>query len=113
VLGTGDPPLLCYVVWAGFQAGLVHSNFALNFGPLKYLVATPLFHHWHHGSDREAIDINYAAHLPLLDRMLGIYHMPADRWPEHYGMVGDPQPKGIWRQLLYPFQRNDPAPPPV
>ena len=52
VLGASDTPLLCYIVWAGFQAGLVHSNFGLNFGPLKYLVATPLFHHWHHGSDR-------------------------------------------------------------
>jgi sterol desaturase/sphingolipid hydroxylase (fatty acid hydroxylase superfamily) len=113
VLGAGDVPLLCYIVWAGFQAGLVHSNFGLEFGPLKYLVATPLFHHWHHGSDKEAIDINYAAHLPVLDRIFGTYHMPTDRWPEQYGVVGDPLPKGIWRQFLYPFQRKDPAPPPV
>ena len=113
VLGASDTPLLCYIVWAGFQAGLVHSNFGLDFGPFKYLIATPLFHHWHHGSDREAIDINYAAHLPLLDRLFGTYHMPPDRWPEHYGVVGDPLPKGIWRQFLYPFQRKNPAPPPV
>lgn len=113
VLGAGDVPLLCYVVWAGFQAGLVHSNFGLDFGPLKYVVATPLFHHWHHGSDKEAIDINYAAHLPLLDRLFGTYHMPRDRWPEKYGVVGDPLPKGMWRQFLYPFQRKAPPPPAV
>ena len=113
VLGAADTPLLCYIVWAGFQAGLVHSNFGLEFGPLKYLVATPLFHHWHHGSDREAIDINYAAHLPVLDRLFGTYHMPTDRWPQSYGVVGDPLPKGMWRQFLYPFQRKTPAPPPV
>jgi sterol desaturase/sphingolipid hydroxylase (fatty acid hydroxylase superfamily) len=113
ILGASDTPLLCYIVWAGFQAGLVHSNFGLELGPLKYLVATPLFHHWHHGSDKEAIDINYAAHLPLLDRLFGTYHMPTDRWPEQYGVVGDPLPKGIWRQFLYPFQRKQPPPPPV
>jgi sterol desaturase/sphingolipid hydroxylase (fatty acid hydroxylase superfamily) len=113
VLGASDTPLLCYIVWAGFQAGLVHSNFGLEFGPLKYLVATPLFHHWHHGSDKDAIDINYAAHLPILDRIFGTYHMPSDRWPEHYGVAGDPLPKGIWRQFLYPFQRKAPAPPSV
>ncbi len=113
VLGASDVPLLCYVIWAGFQAGLVHSNCGLNFGPLTYLVATPLFHHWHHGSDREAIDINYAAHLPVIDRLFGTYHMPRHRWPEAYGVVGDPLPKGMWRQFLYPFQRKDPAPPPV
>ena len=113
IFGASDTPLLCYIVWAGFQAGLVHSNFGLEFGPLKYLLATPLFHHWHHGSDKEAIDINYAAHLPLLDRLFGTYHMPTDRWPENYGVVGDPLPKGMWRQFLYPFQRRAPAPPPV
>ena len=113
VLGAGNTPLLCYIVWAGFQAGLIHSNFGLEFGLLKYVVATPLFHHWHHGSDREAIDINYAAHLPLLDRLFGTYHMPPDRWPMQYGVVGDKLPKGMWRQFLYPFQRKAPAPPPV
>ena len=113
ILGASDTPLLCYIVWAGFQAGLVHSNFGMKFGPLKYLIATPLFHHWHHGSEKEAIDINYAAHLPLLDRIFGTYHMPKDRWPEHYGVAGDPLPKGMWRQFLYPFQRKDPTPPPV
>ena len=113
ILGASDTPLLCYIIWAGFQAGLVHSNFGLEFGPLKYLVATPLFHHWHHGSDKEAIDINYAAHTPLIDRLFGTYHMPPDRWPEHYGVVSDPPPKGMWRQFLYPFQRKRPVPPPV
>ncbi len=110
VLGAGDTPLLCYIVWAGFQAGLVHSNFGLEFGPLKYLIATPLFHHWHHGSDAEAIDINYAAHLPVLDRLFRTYHMPKDRWPQNYGVVGTPLPKGMWRQFLYPFQRKVPPP---
>jgi sterol desaturase/sphingolipid hydroxylase (fatty acid hydroxylase superfamily) len=113
ILGASDTPLLCYIIWAGFQAGLIHSNFGLEFGPLKYLVATPLFHHWHHGSDPEAIDINYAAHLPIIDRLFGTYHMPADRWPKAYGVVGDPLPKGIWRQFLYPFRRKSPLPPPV
>ncbi len=113
VLGANDTPLLCYIVWAGFQAGLVHSNFGLELGPLKFLIATPLFHHWHHGSDKEAIDINYAAHLPVLDRLFGTYHMPTDRWPQTYGVAGDPLPKGMWRQFLYPFQRKETAPPRV
>jgi sterol desaturase/sphingolipid hydroxylase (fatty acid hydroxylase superfamily) len=113
ILGASNTPLLCYIVWAGFQAGLVHSNFGLEFGPLKHIVATPLFHHWHHGSDKEAIDINYAAHTPLIDRLFGTYHMPADRWPANYGVAGDPLPKGMLRQFLYPFQRKSPPPPPV
>lgn len=106
VLGADSTPLLCYIVFAGFQAGLVHSNVGLDFGPLKYVFNTPQFHHWHHASDREAIDTNYAAHLALVDRLFRTYHMPADRWPEKHGVVGAPLPKGIIRQFLYPFRRT-------
>lgn len=113
VLGASDTPLLCYIIWAGFQAGLVHSNFGLEFGPVKYLVATPLFHHWHHSSETEAIDTNYAAHLPMIDRLFGTYHMPPDRWPKKYGVAGAPLPKGMLRQFLYPFQRRQPPPPTI
>jgi sterol desaturase/sphingolipid hydroxylase (fatty acid hydroxylase superfamily) len=31
--------------------------------PLKWLIEIPDFHHWHHSSEREAIDRNYAAHF--------------------------------------------------
>lgn len=105
VLGADKGPVLAYIVFAGFQAGLTHANFGLEFGWLKYVFNTPQFHHWHHASDREAIDTNYAAHLPVIDRIFGTYHMPPDRWPERYGVVGAPLPKGILRQLAYPFRR--------
>src|SRR3954447_15335871 len=110
ILGAESTPLLCYIVWAGFQAGLAHANFGFDFGPLKYLLNTPQFHHWHHSSEREAIDTNYAAHLPLIDWLFRTYHMPPDRWPETYGVVGDPLPKGMVRQFFYPFQRKRAAP---
>ena len=112
VVGAKDTPLLCYIIFAGFQAGLVHSNFGLNFGPFKHVFSTPLFHHWHHGSDKEAVDINYAAHLPVIDRIFRTYHMPPDRWPLRYGTIGTPLPRGMFRQFLYPFQRKQPAPQP-
>jgi lathosterol oxidase len=106
ILGADQTPLLCYIVFAGFQAGLAHSNFGLNFGPLKYVFNTPQFHHWHHSSERAAVDTNYAAHLPLIDRLFGTYHMPPDQWPQTYGVIGDPLPKGMVRQFFYPFRRK-------
>ena len=107
ILGADKTPLLCYVVFAGFQAGLVHANFGLNFGLLKYVFNTPQFHHWHHSSEREAIDTNYAAHLPVIDFVFGTYHMPANRWPKDYGVAGHKLPKGMARQFLYPFRRSN------
>nr|WP_281417323.1 sterol desaturase family protein [Plastoroseomonas hellenica] len=106
ILGAEPGPMLAYVVFAGFQAGLIHANVGVNFGPLEHLFATPRYHHWHHSSDREAIDVNYAAHLPFIDRLFGTHHLPAERWPERYGVVGDPLPKGMLRQFAYPFRRK-------
>ena len=102
VLGAEKGPLLCYIVFAGFQAGLTHANF----GPLKFLLNTPQYHHWHHSSEREAVDTNYAIHLPAIDWLFGTYHMPPDRWPGKYGVIDEKLPKGICRQFIYPFQRH-------
>jgi sterol desaturase/sphingolipid hydroxylase (fatty acid hydroxylase superfamily) len=106
VLGAEKTPLLCYIVFAAFQAGIVHANCALPFGPLRYVFNTPQFHHWHHSSQREAVDTNYAAHLALIDRLFGTYHMPPGEWPIKYGVIGDPLPQGMVRQFFYPFRRK-------
>ena len=58
-----------------------------HFGPLRWLMATPQFHHWHHGAEREAVDKNFAVHLPVLDRLFGTCYLPGDRWPASYGLA--------------------------
>lgn len=65
----------------------------------------PRFHHWHHGEEREAIDVNFAIHFPLLDRLFGTHHMLEGRWPKNFGIEGHPVPQGYWQQFLYPFKR--------
>ena len=95
-----------YVIFVGFQAVLNHANVDINFGPLRHVFVTPHFHHWHHASDEEAIDMNYAAHIPVLDRIFGTYLDNKGRWPAEYGIVGKTLPKGILRQHLYPFQKD-------
>ena len=103
LLGASKEALDIYVIFASFQAVFIHANVGINFGPLRYLITTPQFHHWHHSSDEVAIDMNYAAHLPVLDKIFGTYLMPGQHWPEKYGTVGDPLPRGIIKQHLYPF----------
>ncbi|MFK7896404.1 MAG: sterol desaturase family protein [Myxococcota bacterium] len=103
LLGFAEAAINFYVVWVSIQGVLIHSNTSINFGPLKYLFSTPHFHHWHHAADAEAIDRNYAANLPVLDMIFGTYIGNHDRWPENYGVVGKPLPKGFVAQHLYPF----------
>jgi len=54
-----------------FQAVFNHANVSVRLGPLRYLIVTPNFHHWHHSQDDEAIDKNYAAHFAFIDYLFG------------------------------------------
>ena len=71
VLGFSKDVIDAYIVVVGFQAVFNHANVrlpdAFARAPLKWLIVTPDFHHWHHSSEREAIDRNYAAHFAFID----------------------------------------------
>jgi lathosterol oxidase len=104
LLGVADGPLFAYLVLVSAQATFIHANVRFEFGPLKYLVATPQFHHWHHAAEREALDKNFAVHLPVIDYVFGTAHLP-NRWPSGYGIGGgDRPPDGFVRQFLWPFK---------
>ena len=110
VLGFSEPALYAYLFFVYLFSTLVHANLRLNFGFLEYWFVTPRFHHWHHGIEREAIDVNFAVHFPVIDRLFGTYYLPADgRWPSGYGIDKHPVPKGFFHQFLYPFRRSEAA----
>lgn len=62
--------------------------------------------HWHHGIERAAIDVNFAIHFPMLDRVFGTHHLPKDQWPSGYGIGGHPVPRVYVEQFKYPFRRD-------
>ena len=103
LLGTTKEALDLYVAFAAFQAVYVHANVGIPLGPLKYFLATPQYHHWHHSSQRPAIDTNYAVHMPFYDRLFGTYHMPGEHWPSDYGTTRR-LPRTWVGQFLYPFR---------
>jgi len=105
VIGFSEAVINAYILIVGFQAVLNHANVHLPWGPLKYLIVTPDFHHWHHASDDEAIDRNYAAHYAFLDHLFGTaVKVPEDKpLPAKYGVVGDYMPDGFVPQQLFPF----------
>jgi sterol desaturase/sphingolipid hydroxylase (fatty acid hydroxylase superfamily) len=106
VFGFTEGALQAYILIVYVYSSILHSNLQVEPKWLAKVLATPRFHHWHHGIEREAIDVNFAIHFPIYDRLFGTHHMPEDRWPEGYGIQGHPVPKGYWRQMLYPFKRG-------
>lgn len=88
----------------GVSAVLTHSNLDVRLRPLHRWWVTPDFHHWHHATDADAIDTNFGGLTPIWDRVFGTYHLPTDRRPTAYGVLGRETP-ATWRgQLLMPFR---------
>lgn len=103
VLGFSKEVIDAYIVIVGFQAVFNHANVSVRLGPLRYLVVTPNFHHWHHSQDQEALDRNYAAHFAFLDHLFGTAVKTDRQWPSAYGVLGDYVPNGFVKQFKFPF----------
>ncbi|MEH6549385.1 MAG: sterol desaturase family protein [Pseudomonadales bacterium] len=101
LLGVDETALNIYVAIAALQAVLIHCNLDVPFGYLKYIIVTPQFHHWHHSSEKPAIDTNYSAHTILFDWMFKTMHLPGDFWPAEYGTTKK-LPSSYMGQTLYP-----------
>lgn len=104
VAGSGTPALLLVAgtVWGFF----IHADLRWRLGPLEWLVTTPAFHHWHH-TRHDHIDRNYAATLPVLDRVFGTHYLPS-HWPAAYG-TDTPCADTLAGQLLDPLAPAEPA----
>lgn len=115
---------------AGFHPGVVavfvpiltlwaiglHANVRWGFGPLRYVIASPLFHRWHHTSEEEGLDRNFAAMFPWIDALFGTLYLPKNRQPQAFGLFGETAPSGYLRQFAWPFRRERSAsatPPPL
>lgn len=105
LLGYGTETFGAYIALATAHAVLIHSNVRVNIGPLRWLVTTPEYHHWHHSSDPEADGKNFAGELPLLDLIFGTLHMPGRGEGAAYG-TREPVPQGYIGQIAYPFRRG-------
>ncbi|WP_115720382.1 sterol desaturase family protein [Gallaecimonas mangrovi] len=103
VLGFAPSAVYAYLVFISFHAIFIHANLRFRFPLLRWVLATPEYHHWHHSSEDEAIDKNYAGFLPLYDVLFGTLFMPK-HLASRYGTVSDPVPDGIVGQFLYPFK---------
>jgi sterol desaturase/sphingolipid hydroxylase (fatty acid hydroxylase superfamily) len=103
-LGYSETALKVYILFVFLHSTLLHANVRFNFGFVRHLFATPQFHHWHHGIEKEAIDVNFAIHFPLLDRLFGTHHLPGKNWPSGYGVGGHPVPNGYWNQFMFPLK---------
>jgi sterol desaturase/sphingolipid hydroxylase (fatty acid hydroxylase superfamily) len=106
VLGFTETAMHAYILLVYLYSTFIHANVGWRLGGIEKLLVTPRFHHWHHGIEPEAVDVNFAIHFPILDRLFGTYHLPEDKWPAGYGIASHPVPKGYTAQFMHPFRRE-------
>ena len=79
----------------------VHSNFRVPIGPLRFVVATPRFHHRHH--QRGGAVANFASFLPFIDLLFGTH---SDASSDRFG-VERTLPDSFVGLLVAPLRRGD------
>jgi sterol desaturase/sphingolipid hydroxylase (fatty acid hydroxylase superfamily) len=103
-LGISPTVMLFLVAFDTTTAAFVHANLNWTLGPLKYVLATPVFHRWHHTPLDQGGNSNFGSLFSLWDVLFGTFHMPEHALPAHYG-IDDPQfPHGFLGQTVHPFR---------
>ena len=103
LLGFSSNAIGAYFLLYAWQSVFLHSNVKIRFGPgLRWLLATPEFHHWHHTKDGAIRDKNFAGQLPFLDAIFGTAYMPKGCRPTSFGIV-EPMRQHYLSQFGLPF----------
>jgi len=106
LFGFSQATMAGYLVFVSFHATFCHTDFRPRTIWLEPYFVTVRYHHWHHAADTNAVDVNFAIHLPFIDRCFGTQYLPKDAWPQRYGLVGGRVPRGFFAQLVAPFKRD-------
>jgi len=105
LMGFSPAAIACMATFNAFYSAMVHANLNWTFGPFKYVFASPVFHRWHHTTEKEGLDKNFAPTFPLLDVIFGTFYMPEGKRPTQYGVSGSKIPTGFLEQLVWPFKQ--------
>lgn len=106
LLGVSPEVLAAMVPFNVVTAALVHANLDWDFGPFRYVLASPVFHRWHHTSADRGGSSNFAGTFPAYDLLFGTFHMPRGERPDAYGVDEAGYPPDFFRQLVHPFRRR-------
>ena len=102
LLGFAPVAVLCVVPIVVVFVVVTHAAVPWTWGPLKHVFVSPVYHHWHHSSERAALDKNFAGVFVVWDWLFGTRYLPCGLRPVTYGVVGG-APGSFLGLLAYPF----------
>jgi sterol desaturase/sphingolipid hydroxylase (fatty acid hydroxylase superfamily) len=108
LLGFAPAALAVLVPFNIIYSAMVHANLNWTFGPLRYVLASPVFHRWHHTTRAEGQNKNFASTFSFLDGIFGTFFMPARNLPAEFGNGVPDFPEDFWAQFLHPLRKGKP-----
>lgn len=107
------------IFWLGFSPGVIsgfaplfgiyavflHANVRWDYGWLRWVIASPAYHRWHHSADPAALNKNFAGLFPVIDLIFGTAYFPSESRPANYGLAGERLPETLWGQLAGPLTK--------
>ena len=103
-LGFSPVAFAAYVPVLTLYGVMLHANVSWTFGPLRQVIASPTYHRWHHTSEVQGLNKNYAGLFPWIDRLHGTLYLPKGVQPMQFGVAGEAIPTGFFGQMKYPFR---------
>ena len=85
--GISPIVLMALAPWQTISATFVHANLNWTLGPLKYVIATPVFHRWHHSRARRGRREEFRADFLAVGRDV-----------RHVLHAGRTAAAGLWRR---------------
>jgi len=86
LLGFNPTVTMAFVPFLTLYAIYIHANVNWDNGPLRAVLASPVFHRWHHSKAPAARNKNFAGLFPIWDILFNTYYMPKDLKPEVFGI---------------------------
>jgi sterol desaturase/sphingolipid hydroxylase (fatty acid hydroxylase superfamily) len=104
LVGFSETALLLAAPVFFLSGAVTHANLNWSFGPMRYVLASPVFHRWHHSLDAAARERNFAPMFPVWDLLFGTFRMPRAERPDRFGADGVPD--DLLGQLAHPLRRR-------
>ena len=102
VLGSPPQDALWFFVLKYLKDATLHSGLRWSYGPLYWIVVSPLFHSAHHSTEVEVSNSNFGVFFSFWDMIFGT-HRYTSIAPDRQGVEGLSMPT-LWSQFWLPFK---------
>lgn len=86
-----------------YYGAFIHADLPWSYGPFRYVFVSPVMHRWHHSTNPDAFNTNFASIFSFFDYVFGTYRVPRT-FGGTLGIAGQTSVIKLISQLTYPLK---------